>query len=116
MALPRRRSLTLALAVLLALPLSVDGCASPTLPLPPPEPPTITGFADGQLTLTGTALPDALVYALNQNQEVGVILRANGGFYQLTIKANDFDTIALWQEQGLDRSPSILVTARPLPK
>ena len=111
MALPRRRSLTLALVGLLAL--AQGGCASPTLPLPPPEPPEITGFSDGQVTLTGTALPDAIVYLLNQNQEVGVIVRANGGFYQVTLKANLKDVIAVWQEQGIERSPSVLVTVLP---
>ena len=115
MALPGRRSLSLALAALLALPLCAGGCASPTLPLPPPEPPETKGFSDGVITLQGSALPSALVYALNQNQEQGVIVKAtDAGVYTVSLKADSGNTIAIWQEQGSERSPSILVTARPL--
>ena len=113
-AMLRRRTLALAFAALLGLPLAVGGCASPTLPLPPPETPTITIGEGGLVTLNGNAIPNSIVYGLNQQAEQGVIVKAGGnGAYTMSLKANLGDFVSIWQEVGVDRSPSILLQIVP---
>lgn len=108
----RRRSLGAALLATLALALA--GCASPTLPLPPPEPPETSTFGeDGTITLKGSAEPEAIVYAFNQTIEVGVIGKASAaGTYLLKLQAAEGHEIAIWQEVGSERSSSILIKVR----
>lgn len=110
---PMRRRSWLA-GALAALALSVAGCASPTLPLPPPErPETISFGEDGVLTLKGSAQPEAIVYAFNERSEEGVITKASGsGIYLLKIQAVLGDEIAVWQEVGSERSASVIIQAR----
>jgi hypothetical protein len=108
----RRRSWCKALLV--ALGLSLAGCASPTLPLPPPEPPVVGSFnEDGTVTLQGSAQPEAIVYAFNQTLEVGVIGKASAmGTYVLRIQAAEGHEVAVWQEVGSERSASVLIKIR----
>ncbi|MCU0658465.1 MAG: hypothetical protein MUF64_25365 [Polyangiaceae bacterium] len=93
---------------------TLAGCASPTLPLPPPERPEISTFHDdGTITLKGSALPEALVYGFNQNLEEGLIVKASpGGGYEMRIRAEVGHDISLWQELSTERSPSLLIRVR----
>ena len=102
MTTPRIVWLTLALAVSALV--YGPGCASPTLPLPPPtalvEAPDMTGF----VTVSGEARPGAFVGCLNENTEVGVLVRADpmSGEYTLRIQAMSGDGLALWQFEGTE--------------
>jgi hypothetical protein len=105
----------------LAASLAISGCLSPTLPLPPPDPPAVTAIdTEGNVTLHGTpGSVDAgsLVNAFNQNTGHGVIERADGvGAYTIVIGASVGDTIALWQEVGNETSSPTLVTIKPQDK
>ncbi|MDW8248166.1 MAG: hypothetical protein RMJ98_02535 [Myxococcales bacterium] len=110
----RRRSWCKALLV--AFGFSLAGCASPTLPLPPPEPPVVGSFhEDGTVTLKGSAQPEAIVYAFNQTLEVGVIGKASAlGTYILRLQAAEGHEVAVWQEVGSERSAAILIKIRKL--
>jgi hypothetical protein len=96
---PRR----LLLAGLLAM-----ACYSPTLPLPPPVRPEITETETGAFRITGSVLPDAQVFALNERnrridgQEVG-----SDGIYsfELTLAAHG-DLVQLWYLAGTELSPT----------
>ncbi len=94
--------LVAAVAILLA---SGPGCAAPVLPLPPPTalveaPPDM----DGLVTITGEARPGAFVGCLNENTEVGVLVRADpmSGAYTVRIQAMSGDGIAIWQFEGTE--------------
>jgi hypothetical protein len=96
---PRR----LLLAGLLAV-----ACYSPTLPLPPPVRPEITETETGGFRITGSVLPNAQVFALNERnrridgQEVG-----SDGIYsfELTL-AERGDLVQLWYLAGTELSPT----------
>jgi len=86
----------------------LGGCAAPTLPLPPPaallvsSPDPVTGL----VTISGEALPGALVSAVNVRLESGVIVRANdAGRFSLQIAAQAGDSIVVWQQIDNDRGP-----------
>ncbi len=104
------------MGAVLALGLTVAGCASPTLPLPPPESPTVGAIdGDGFVELKGSAQPDAVVYAFNQRSEEGVIGKSSSyGTYVLRLKAQVGDEITLWQEVGSERSVPALVVVKKL--
>lgn len=108
----RRRSWCIGLLALLGA--SIAGCASPTLPLPPPEPPETSTFeGDGTITLKGSAQPEAIVYAYNQTLETGVIGKASVlGTYVLRLRAQVGNEITIWQEIGSERSSPILLKVR----
>jgi hypothetical protein len=97
------RSALAILVPLCALLCGAAGCAAPTLPLPPPTalvegPPDV----DGIVTVSGEARPGAFVGCLNQNSEVGVIVRADviTGAYSVRMAAEFEDTLSLWQFEG----------------
>lgn len=95
--LPSITALALAVAV---------GCATPTLPLPPPAALTIGAPVDGLVTVSGEVLPDAWVYCVNLDTEVGVIVRADEmGTFTLQIPAESGQYLSLWQEAGVERGP-----------
>ncbi len=101
-----RRSLLrfLAAAVLVALP----GCLSPTLPLPPPEPPdTISPeAAPGTWTLSGPCLAGALVIVFNERTGEGVVVedRDRDGRYEIQLEADLCDLAWVAQALGEDES------------
>ena len=95
------RALSLALLLLVAP--AVAGCYGPTLPLPPPTALVSTPDAAGIADLTGEALPDAYVLALNLDTDEGVIGRADStGRYALRIPAASGHTLEVWQMTAAD--------------
>ncbi len=95
-------------------------CVSPTLPLPPPELPSITqGSAPDRFVLTagkGGAEPDAFIIALNLNPSLPRDRRVTGtqadeeGKWRMEVWGRPGDRIDITQEVGTTRSPSLSVT------
>jgi hypothetical protein len=76
--------------------LVVSSCLSPTLPLPPPNKPEVEGpDASGNVTLSGTLLPGANVYAnnLNSGASAGQKSDASTGKYRFKIGAKAGDSM-----------------------
>jgi hypothetical protein len=95
------RAFVFGLALCLALP--VGGCYGPTLPLPPPTALVSTPDATGVVDLTGEALPDAYVLALNLDTDRGVIGRADPtGRYAMRVSAEAGHTLEVWQMTSTD--------------
>jgi hypothetical protein len=112
------RSLLTALTLALATTL---GCASPTLPLPPPTAPSIlTGTEPGTYRLTSIqgAEPNALVIVINRNPELSRTDRVSGtiadeqGSWELEVIATPGDVLDISQESGSIRSPSTTIQVR----
>ncbi len=106
------------LMALTALCLLVAGCASPTLPLPPPELPEVSAIdSDGYVTLQGapgSVDAYAIVYGFNTRTSEGVIEKATSvGSYKLRIRAILGDGVEIWQESGADRSAQTYVVVKP---
>ncbi|HET9958541.1 MAG TPA: hypothetical protein VFQ61_28800 [Polyangiaceae bacterium] len=97
--------------------LFVAACLSPTLPLPPPSEPEVSGPTEqGLIRLTGNAPGGAWMYALNKTSNVGVFNRATPeGRYDLEIPAEVGHRIALWYELDGEQSESLLFTVRTRP-
>ena len=83
-------------------------CYSPTLPLPPPVKPDITETETGAFRISGSVLPEAQVFALNERnrlidgQEVG----ADGLYeFELSLAAHG-DLVQLWYQVGTELSPT----------
>jgi len=94
------------------------GCATPTLPLPPPA--ALTSSApdvDGLVTLSGEVLPEAYVFCLNLDQDQGVIVRSDTtGAFTLQIPADAGNYLSVWQELGTDSGPPLEVRVpAPMP-
>ena len=87
--------------------LTLAGCLSPTLPLPPPSQPAVTDHGDGTVGLQGYVQPHSTVFALNTatNEVAGQLTES--GQYSFTIHAVKNDQISLWYEAGTDVSPTI---------
>lgn len=110
----RRRFFLLAAIVAAAV-----GCASPTLPLPPPSQPEVSlEPGEPQATVAGDATPGALVMILNDDLGTGVIATAGrDGRYvaKVDVKWTDAsnaklkaNTLEIWQRVGNGDSPPIL--------
>lgn len=93
-------------------------CASPTLPLPPPEVPTIgPGAMAGQVHLSSTrgAEPNAYILVTNQAANLPVNERAQAteadgqGSWQLDVWAKTGDVLQVQQISGEETSPSASV-------
>jgi hypothetical protein len=109
--MPRRRAL-LALCVFgVGLAAGAGGCFGPTLPLPPPTALVSAPGADGFVDVTGEALPDGYVLALNVDTDEGVIGRADGaGRYALRVRADVGHTLEVWQMAGTEDGQHRTVT------
>lgn len=84
---------------------SLVGCLSPTLPLPPPNQPTVTGpNAEGFARLRGSAPAGSWVTAYNRNLGLGYIQDVPKGAYDLEIRARVGDEIAVWYELSGEES------------
>ncbi|HEY3819000.1 MAG TPA: hypothetical protein VGL81_17645 [Polyangiaceae bacterium] len=105
----------LAVGILGAL---VCACASPTLPLPPPEDPTIGPGPDADhITLSvpcGGADPAALIVIVNENPAVpdneavsGAVV-SNCGSWDATTYAHSGDVLDITQEVGTVRSQPLV--------
>ncbi len=85
----------------------VVGCLSPTLPLPPPAQPEITGPNDqGLVTLSGTVdRPEATVLALNERTaHIDGTFADKAGRYAFQVEAQPGDPMKLWWEFGKEVS------------
>lgn len=84
------------------------GCASPTLPLPPPDAPTSFSVqtATSEWTVTGSCIQGALVTVFNEATGQGVVVedRDQDGLYEAVIKAQECDTGWVQQTVGQDAS------------
>jgi hypothetical protein len=97
----------------------VCACTSPTLPLPPPEVPSLTlSPTAGKVHLHSAqgATPNALVIAFNLNPNLARADRVTGtqadqsGSWDMDVTASPGDVIEITQETDNTRSPSIEVT------
>lgn len=97
----RLRSLPIAPALLLLLPLLLGdgGCgATPTLPLPPPVA-SISSSMQGLVVVEGQVRSLAYVSVFNERTESGVITRADTeGYFAAEIEGLAGDTLNIWQE------------------
>lgn len=98
----------------------VLACASPTLPLPPPELPTVEAGADlDHVHLTadcGGVEANAVIVIINENPAIAGDLAVSGalasscGKWDATVYAHKGDALNITQESGTDRSlPTELV-------
>jgi hypothetical protein len=105
---------------LLALPMAVAlACASPTLPLPPPEAPEILAGMDADhvelVSGCGGAEDDAMIYIVNQNLSAvppGAVARATDcGAWNAQVYAHKGDVLDITQEYAAEPSlvTSVLV-------
>lgn len=94
------------------------GCLAPTLPVPPPSQPDVTGpDASGNVTLKGapgSARANAEVTAWNPNLNGGkgagvVTIAAPDGSWSQSIQAKSKETLWVWQTIGFERSDHIEV-------
>jgi hypothetical protein len=111
-----RAAAKLLLPAVLAL---AAACTSPTLPLPPPEVPSVTlSPTTGKVHLHSAqgATPNALVIAFNLNPNLPRAERVtgtqadDGGSWDMDVTAGPGDVIEITQETDNTRSPSIEVT------
>ena len=104
----------LALVALLAL--ALPGCTGPTVPIPPPAAITVSApDADGLVSISGTAQPLAIVSALNQRTELGVLVVADEeGAFGLAIAAEAGDDISLWNRLA-DTTSGVTTVTVPEP-
>jgi hypothetical protein len=94
-------------------------CASPTLPLPPPEDPTISAGADADHVRLGVpcggADPGAIIVIVNTNstvppdQAVSGSLVTGCGAWDATVYAHSGDFLTITQEIGTERSQPAVV-------
>jgi hypothetical protein len=113
-----RRLLAVLLHLQVASVLAV-GCASPTLPLPPPVEPSIAPGADADhvhlAVACGSAEPGAIIVVYNTNTSVppdqsvsGSLVNACGA-WDTVIYAHMGDFLEVTQEIGTQRSPPTIV-------
>jgi hypothetical protein len=107
------------------LPFFGAGCLSPTLPLPPPELPTVVPGSDANhveliSSECGGAEAGALIIIENQNptltgDEVGAVTRTDTcGRWEAEVYAHNGDSLQIWQEYGATSSlPETLVVSLP---
>jgi hypothetical protein len=104
----RRRALLRILAVLGLAALAGAGCLSPTLPIPPPEPPDTMRPAatPGHWQIAGDCSPGALVTVLDERTGRGAVVQdlAHTGRYLVDVEAEACD--AAWVMQEVDGQPS----------
>jgi hypothetical protein len=111
--------ITRRLLVLLAAPclagLIAFGCASPTLPLPPPSRPDVAGpDGTGTVNLTGGVPSRAQAFALNTRTSV-IVGQQTGesGQYDMRLKAEVGDEVEFWYQSGTTDSASVFFVIRP---
>ncbi|HRG99558.1 MAG TPA: hypothetical protein PLR99_25095 [Polyangiaceae bacterium] len=115
-----RLALAGALAGALTSAVGTTACVSPTLPLPPPEVPSVTqGSEPNRYVLSagpGGAEPDAFIITFNLNPTLARDQRVAGtqadelGRWRVEIWARPGDRVDVTQEVGTSRSPSLSIT------
>lgn len=95
-----------------SLSLLFAGCLSPTLPLPPPEPPdTITPSAlPGRFIVAGSCLRGAMVVVFDEVNGAGAVIedRDADGRYEVELEADPCDLG--WVEQRVGDDPAARTT------
>jgi hypothetical protein len=96
-------------------------CASPTLPLPPPETPDIetAGLPAGEVQVVGmegSALPNAFIISINDDPKLpddkrvsGTQVNEDGSWRIPIVFASSGDVLQITQQEGIETSPSITV-------
>ena len=95
---------SLAVAALVA---AAGACLSPTLPLPPPEEPSLVGeSAAGIWQVAGSCLEGAQVLVLNESTGRGAVYvdRASAGHYTVEIEGTACDVVVVSQTLGDESS------------
>jgi hypothetical protein len=109
------------LALVGVLAVAAAGCASPTLPLPPPAIPTVeTSAIVGHVHLSSTrgAEPNAIIVIVNPNPALAGDARAfasqadEEGTWDAEVTASKGDVLEITQEYGTTRSPSVTIQIR----
>jgi hypothetical protein len=96
--------------------LCLAGCLSPTLPLPPPSNPMVSGTdADGNVRLTGTVEPESEVFALNHTNNVISGQLTPSGTYDFKIQAQQYDSLSIWYVKDTLQSPPIEISVKKAP-
>jgi hypothetical protein len=102
---------------LLAFGLAAFACYSPTLPLPPPGRPEVSGVAatSDQYRLRGQVEPHAEVVERNRSSSLLYgELTGGDGRYDFIVIGTEGDEMELWYTVGKDSSPRVLFVLPPL--
>ena len=94
---------------------ALTGCLSPTLPLPPPEQPEVTGPdpATGQVRLQGYAPKKSQVYAINlRTKDIRGEVVGDSGRYDFYLPAQVGDEVSMFYRKGTEESQSLLFMIR----
>jgi len=113
MASPSRRRLFCFAAALAAV-----ACLSPTLPLPPPSQPQVTGPDEtGTVHLAGRTRPTAWIFAIDRANQQGVFQAAQSdGSYDLVLTGAEVgDEIVMWYELDGEGSEALTFVLKPPP-
>jgi hypothetical protein len=91
--------------------LCLASCLSPTLPLPPPAKPDVSGPDEsGYVRLQGVAAPRSEVIAWNHNNNlIAGQVTGDTSLYDFEIKAEENDVIELWYIKGSEESSSVKI-------
>jgi hypothetical protein len=106
------------LVLWVATALLVGACLAPTLPLPPPDQPTVAGPDENGVThLSGKVPSGSWVYAINRSSEHGSFRATDAsGAYDLTLVTRIGDGIVMWYEKGAETSETLEFQIRaPVP-
>jgi len=93
----------------------MSGCLSPTLPLPPPEQPEVTGPdpATGEVRLRGAAPRKSQIYAINlRSKDIRGEVVGDSGHYDFYLPAQVGDEVSMFYRKGTDESQSLLFMIR----
>lgn len=121
LALVERRATSSATLVMGTLGLASAACVSPTIPLPPPELPSVSAATTaGYVHLLGTrgARPDAIVVVYNRNPSVPRDKRVGGaqangeGTWECDVFASAGDVLEVSQDVLGERSDSVIVEVK----
>ena len=113
----RRHWMLVACAVALAV--AAAGCNSPTLPLPPPNPPAIQSVMtlNGQVVIKGgqySVEPLAKVSGFNHaNSRMGDTVADSHGAFILGVEAQPGNTVEVWQQVDHVVSDPVMVVVPP---
>jgi hypothetical protein len=97
--------------------LCLASCLSPTLPLPPPDRPSVSApDENGLVRVQGVAVPKAEVIAWNRQSDLlAGQVTGDDSHYDFTIKAQVSDNIELWYIQGDEESQTVSVKVPSAP-
>ncbi len=100
----------------MAAALCLAGCLSPTLPLPPPSDPTVSGAdSGGNVRLTGNVAPQSEVFALNLSNNVIAGQLTPSGAYDFKIPAQQNDELEIWYVKDTVQSPPTEFSVKKAP-